>query len=174
MQRVDESAPQLWRTAVSVAPKCAVERRFHDVHQCAGSEKRPVLSADEEKVGTVAGMVIKANEGQAQLWHIAPDRGNVAVVDFAEVALEIAFDLAGQRQILRGIRPFEIEPKARGPRLDVELGILCWAGAQNIPRIQPYSRKGEVVAIGVAAVMDWRRLDEAVRSERDRTRFYAT
>src|SRR5271154_1484813 len=166
-QRLDESAPQLWRTAVSVAPKCAVERRFDDVHQCARSEKRPVLSTDEENVGMLAGMPIEPDEGQTQLRHIAADRGNVTVVDFAEVAFEVALDLAGQRDVLRNVRPFEIESKARGARLNVDLGILGRASAQNIPGIQPYARKRKVIAIGTAAVMNERRLHEAVRRKRD-------
>src|SRR6202167_5552724 len=118
-QRLDEAAAQLWRTLVGVAPKCAIEGGFQDIDQRAGSEKRPVLSADEENVGGIAGVVIHADEGQTQLRFIAADRGNVAVVDLAEVAFEVALDLAGQRQVLRHVGPFEVEPKTRGARLDV-------------------------------------------------------
>src|SRR5208282_1935890 len=97
-------------------------------------------------------------------------RGDVAVVDFAEVAFEVALDLASQRQVLRHVRPFEVEPKARGPRLDVDLGILRGAGIEGRvgPGSQPYTGKRKVIAIRIAAVMHDRRLDETVRGKRDR------
>src|ERR1700733_853365 len=176
LQRLDEAAPQLWRTRPNVAPKCAVEGGFDDIHQCAGSEKRPVLSTYEEKVSVFAGVVIEADVCQTQLRFVVADRRNVAVVDFAEVALEVALDLAGKRQVLRNVRPFEVEPKARGPRLDVDFGILRRAGVEGRvrSRIQPYAGEWEVITIGVTAVVDDRSFDEAVRSKRDRARFYAS
>src|SRR5580700_12333608 len=176
VQCLDEAAPQLWRTRVNVAPKCAVEGRFHYIHQCAGSEKRPVLSTYEEKVSVFAGVVIQADECQTQLRFVVADRRNVAVVDFAEVAFEVALNLAGKRQVLRNVRPFEVEPKARGPRLDMNFGILRRAGVEGRvrSRIQPYAGEWEVIAVGITAVVDDRSLDEAVRSKRDRARFYAS
>ncbi len=80
---------------------------------------------------------------------IAADRRNVAVVDFAEVAFEVPLDLAGQRKVLRHVRPFEVEPKARRPRLDVDLGIFGWAGVEGRvrPGSQPYTGKRKVIAI---------------------------
>ena len=74
-------------------------------------------------------MVVQPHIGQTQSRLIVANRGNVRVVDFGEVAFEVALDLAGQRQVFRRVRPFQVEAKARGPRLDVELGILRRAGA---------------------------------------------
>ncbi len=118
-------------------------------------------------------MVIQADICQTQLRFVAADRRYVAVVDFAEITFEVALDLAGQRQVLRHVRPFHVEPKARRPRLDVNLRILGGAGVEGRVRSssQPYTGKREVIAIGVAAVMDDCRLDEAVRRERDRASF---
>ena len=93
------------RTAIAVSarrccPNSAIDRGFHDIHQRAGPEQRPVLPALEEDVGLLAGVVIHAHVGQTQLRHAASNRRNVAVVDFAEVAFKVAFDLAGQSQFL--------------------------------------------------------------------------
>ena len=55
----------------------------------------------------------------------------------------------------------------------MEFGILGWAGVHSIGGIQEYAREGEVIAIGIAAVMHDRRLDEAVRRQRDRASLYA-
>src|SRR5271155_3804426 len=172
-QRLDDAPAQLWRTSISVAPKCAIEGGFHYIHQRAGTEKRPVLTTEEEDVGRIAGVPIQADVGQTQLRLIVANRGNVAVVDFAEVAFEVALNLAGDRYVLRNVRPFKVDAKARGARLDVDLGILGWARAQNIPGIQPYGWKREVIAVGVAAIVHNRSLDEAVRRKRDGTRLNA-
>src|SRR5580658_4697417 len=168
IQRPDEASPQLRRTLPDVAPERTVECGFHYIFQRARSEKRPVLPPDKENVEGVAGVVIETDECQTQLRLIAADRRNVAVVDFAEVAFEVSLDLAGQRQILRNVRPFQVEPKARGPRLDVDLGVLGRTGVEGRvgSGIQPYARKRKVVAIGIAAVMDECRFDKTVRCQR--------
>src|SRR5580700_10406937 len=68
------------------------------------------------------------------------------------------------------VRFFDISGHSRLSPKRVERGVQGWAGIKGRvrPGIQPYAGKWKVVAIGVAAVMDERRLDKAIRRERDR------
>ena len=55
---------------------------------------------------------------------IAANRGDVAVIHFAEVAFVVAFHPAGEGQLWGSVRPLEVGPDASGTRFEVEFGIV--------------------------------------------------
>jgi hypothetical protein len=125
----------------------------------------------------LAGVVIQADEGQTQS---AVDccesrkrrrlSTSVKLPSKSPSILPVSvsfFDMSGHSKFI---------PKRVERALTWTSGSFGWAGVKSrvAPGIQPYAGKREVIAIGVAAVVDDRRLNKAVRRKRDRARFYAS
>src|SRR5439155_5282063 len=107
---------------VEIALREAKSRSLEQIHEGGRSEDGPIL-AELREPRQVAEFRVHPHPGKPQRWLAGAVGADIAVVDVGKVAFEVKFELAGEREVRSWVSPLEINSRAEGTILDVELGI---------------------------------------------------
>ena len=108
-----KTKPRLWYASVSGAISQAAEVCILDhVRHRGRNKRRPVLAEECEGAHLVIETAIDSYPRQTNRRLAGTNRRDIAVVHAGKVTFEVKLDLAGERNLGRRIKPFEVCPQA--------------------------------------------------------------